>query len=104
VNPAWLALIIPGYAFMAGFAGTACHNSKAHDQERCNDGRDGPSCIAAGLFWPLLIPLLIIIGSVLAGMRAEKLRPVRRRERQKALEEALKKEIAAMERENGLAP
>lgn len=97
MNPLWLLLIIPGYAFIGGFVHVLWHNRKDHNKKRCNNGDDAPTCIFAGIFWPALIPIFILLGSMLLGMQAESLRPVARREMRD-------KKIRELEKENGIGP
>lgn len=72
MNPLWLILIIPSYGFMGGFTYSRWHNHKGHNQVRCDEGDDAPVCVFSGIFWPLLLPVLIIVYAVATGIRTER--------------------------------
>ncbi len=93
MNPFWLILIFPFYAFMGGLTGSRIHNGKGHNKGRCDRGDDPPWCILGGVFWPVVPALLIMFTAVNLGIDAEAMRPARRKEKSREITEAHEREI-----------
>jgi hypothetical protein len=77
----WL-LLLP-YAYAGGFVAAFFHHREVFP-ERCND-QNPPWCFFAGLFWPLVAAVGLVVGCAYAGWQTSSLTPARRRKRRDAM-------------------
>jgi hypothetical protein len=77
IGAAASAVYLMGGGFMYKFV----HEHPKHNQSRCDDGRNMPCFLWAGIGWPLLLVLLTVYALWVTGERLEDQRPVHRKER-----------------------
>ncbi len=75
----WLAVCLPGYLAIAGYARNFAHTSPGHNQYRCGQWDDPPCWLWAGLMWPVTGAVVVLSVFWRLGMAAEQQRPVHRR-------------------------
>lgn len=77
----WLFTLVPLYFAGGGYMYRYVHTHPRHDERKCNDGRNMPCFLWAGVGWPVTIMFLLLIAFWKLGERLEDQRPVHRKER-----------------------